>query len=475
MISVQNCVGGRKILLVDDDCDFVWATGNVLKAAGYEVFGAANGEAGIGILDEMKPDLVLLDYHMPGKDGLSVAEEMLQSGSKPSIIMVTAYGEVKSAVRAMKMGVYDYISKPVDNNDLLFTVQRAIETRDLTQEVQHLKKVLNGRSSLYELMGYGDRIRNLVQLIEKVGPTSFSVLIEGESGAGKELVARAIHDLGGGENRPFVAVDCGAIPESLIESELFGYMKGAFTGAGQDKPGQFELAEGGTLFLDEIGNLPYSAQQKLLRAMQERTVQRLGATKTQPFSARIIAATNRPLEKHIECGAFRSDLYFRLKEFVIRVSPLRERAEDIPHLANRFIKEASQELDKPCKGLSKAALQVLSTYAWPGNVRELRNVIRQAVLLCEPDNLLHPDHFMMDCVAPLANGVLDPMPAAPVNYDGASLKESVRLVADYAEQRIIMQALADAGGNKSEVARRLCIDYKTLLRKMKKWEEDSNF
>ncbi|MFH1627580.1 MAG: sigma-54 dependent transcriptional regulator, partial [Pseudomonadota bacterium] len=282
----------RKILVVDDDQDFCWAMGNVLQAAGYSVIQAQDGREAMSLLEKDTPDLILLDYRMPGETGLKVAAKIIKKrGSEIPIIMITAYSEVKSAVEAIKMGVYDYVAKPIDNNDLVFTIKRALEKQYLVQEVEHLRKALTERASLYELMGKSDQIKKLVQLLEKAAPTPFTVLIQGESGTGKELVARAIHDFSLAKEGPFVAVDCGAIPETLIESELFGYMKGAFTGAHTDKPGQFELADGGTLFLDEVGNLPYLAQQKLLRAMQERCIQRLGAKKAQPIQVRIIAAT----------------------------------------------------------------------------------------------------------------------------------------------------------------------------------------
>jgi len=330
-MSVENQASLQKnILVVDDDQDFRWAIGNVLQAEGYRVTQAQDGEEALKLLEKYVPDLILLDYRMPGRDGISVSTDIKKRIPALPIIMITAYAEVKSAVEAMKTGVYDYVTKPIDNNDLLFTIKRALEKQELVQEVKHLKNVLNGRESLYKLMGNSDRISELFKLVKKVAPTSFTVLIEGESGTGKELVARSIHDLSDVKKGPFVAVDCGAIPENLIESELFGYMKGAFTGAYADKPGQFELADKGTLFLDEIGNLPYQAQQKILRAMQERCIQRLGAKKTKSIQVRVVAATNQPMEKDIESGRFRSDLYFRLKEFSVKVPALRERKEDIP-------------------------------------------------------------------------------------------------------------------------------------------------
>jgi len=462
----QGTARTRRILLVDDDADFRWATGNILRTAGYDAMEAEDGRTALRLVEREIPDLILLDYRMPGADGLEVATQIIKIAPAVPIVMITAYGEVRSAVSAMKIGVYDYAIKPVDNNDLLFTVQRALQSRDLTQEVERLRTVLGKRSSLYELMGRSDRIQNLMEMVEKVAPTSFTVLIEGESGSGKELVARALHELSGPEERPFVAVDCGAIPDALIESELFGYAKGAFTGAVQDKPGQFELADGGTLFLDEVGNLPYVAQQKLLRALQERVVQRLGAKKPRPVNVRMIAASNRPLDQDVEAGTFRSDFYFRLREFAIRVPALRERPDDIPYLTARFAKEAQEELNKSFTGFSREALQRLASYSWPGNVRELRNVIRQAVLLSE-EGPIGAEHL---CFTPglASKGQRDASLITAEVYDGkSSLKETIRSATQDLEKRIIREAMLEAGGNKSEAARRLGIDYKTLLRKIK--------
>lgn len=458
----------RKILVVDDDQDFRWAMGNVLQAAGYRVIQAQDGKEAMSLLEKDIPDLVLLDYRMPGQNGLHVARDMKHRVPALPILIITAYAEVASAVEAMKMGVYDYVTKPVDNNDLVFTIKRALENQALVQEVEYLRKVLSERGSLYELMGKSDQTKKLVQRVEKVAPTPFTVLIEGESGTGKELVARAIHDLSLVKEGPFVAVDCGAIPETLIESELFGYMKGAFTGAHTDKPGQFELANGGTLFLDEVGNLPYPAQQKLLRAMQERCIQRLGAKKAEPIQVRIIAATNQSLENDVEAGRFRSDLYFRLKEFSITVPPLRERKGDIPYLAIKFMNEVEGELKKKCAGISKKTLSALFSYPWPGNVRELRNVIRQAVLLCEENVSINLEQLMLTTRLMTIPTETDPAASLNLFYNGKkSLKEQVKSLTDALEKRIIEEVLTETKGNKSKASRKLSIDYKTLLRKIK--------
>jgi len=471
-MSVEDQTSLQKnILVVDDDHDFRWVIGNVLQAEGYRVAQAQNGEEALKLLEKDIPDLILLDYRMPGQNGISVSADIKKIIPALPIIMITAYGEVKSAVKAMKTGVYDYVTKPVDNDDLLFTIKRALEKQELVYEVERLRNVLNERVSLCKLMGSSKQISELFNLVEKVAPTIFTVLIEGESGTGKELVARSIHELSGVKG-PFIAVDCGAIPDSLIESELFGYMKGAFTGAYTDKPGQFELADKGTLFLDEIGNLPYQAQQKILRAMQERCIQRLGAKEAKSIQVRVVAATNQPLEKDIESGKFRSDLYFRLKEFAIKVPALRERKEDIPYLAYRFMNEVQQELKKKCQGISKEALQLLASYPWPGNVRELRNVIRQAVLISEENVSIKPMHFVFDsniihCTSEIKTSISD-------NDREKTLSDIVKSVSQTVEKKIITQMLTETKGNKSEAARRLGIDYKTLLRKIKTYQLNSD-
>ena len=455
----------KKILVVDDDRDFRWTVDNILDAAGYEILQAQDGAEALILLEENIPDLVLLDYRMPGRDGLQVAGDMKQRIPGVPIILITAYAEIHTAVKAMKMGVYDYITKPVDNNDLVFTVKRALEKQELAQEVENLRRALSERGSLYEMMGNSDKIKKLISLVEKVAPTPFTVLIEGESGTGKELVARTIHNMSEVREGPFVAVDCGSIPETLIESELFGYMKGAFTGAYTNKQGQFELADGGTLFLDEVGNLPYQSQQKLLRAMQERCIQRLGAKKVQPVQVRIITATNQVMEDDIKAGRFRSDLYFRIREFSIKVPPLRERKEDIFYLSQKFIDETEKELKKKSTGISKKAQKVLLSYSWPGNVRELRNVIRQAVLLCDDNNSINPEQLK---ISPHLISDIKSLYLHDKLYDGKKpLKEMVKFHTDALEKKFIKEAIAETKGNKSKAAKNLKIDYKTLLRKIK--------
>jgi DNA-binding NtrC family response regulator len=462
-----------KILVVDDEADFRWIVGNVLKDAGYHVSEAQDGQDALNLLRKGIFDCILLDYRMPAYNGLQVAEEIIKLSPSIPIIMITAYADVDSAVKAMKMGVYDYIMKPVNNEELLYTVQRALEKENLAKEVNRLKGIIRDRIQLFESMGSGDRIRKLVAFVEKVAPTSFNVLIEGESGVGKELVARAIHDLSNVREGPFIAIDCGSIPETLMESELFGYMKGAFTGAYADKPGQFELAEGGTLFLDEVGNIPYMMQHKLLRSIEEKRLLRLGAKKARTVNIRIIAATNKPLDKDVGEDRFRRDLFYRLSEFVIHIPPLRERKEDIAFLINKFITETEKELRKRCTGISPDALDAAFSYRWPGNVRELKNMIRKAVLLCDESSPISKDHLVYSHASDLNMTTAMDLLAQTDREDEFSLGEAVRKYIRAFEEDIIREALIKTGGNKSAAARKLGVDYKTLLRKIKTYHLES--
>ena len=457
---------GRNILVVDDDPDFIWLIRNMLEQNGYRVSEASDGQSALALFEKVNPGVVLLDYRMPGRNGLDIALEMKDRDVSVPIIMITGYGEVRVAVHALKAGVCDYVIKPVDKDDLLFAITRAMENQYLVEEVERLRAVPHEQGSLYDLMGRSGPVRDLIDRVEKVAPTSFTVLIEGESGTGKELVARAIHDLSQAKDGPFVAVDCGAIPETLFESELFGYVKGAFTGAYGDKQGQFELADGGTLFLDEVGNLPYTVQQKLPRVLQERAVQRLGGKAPVRINVRIVAATNQPLEKDVETGRFRSDLYFRLNEFTIRTPALRKRREDLPYLASRFVCEVEEALGKKCGRISDEALRFLAGYHWPGNVRELRNVLRQAVLLSGDEGTILSHHltFSSHSTPQAERGTS----SHAVICDGEkSLREIVTGLKEAFEKKVIEDAMLQAKGNKSEAARRLKVDYTTLLRKIK--------
>ena len=447
----------KEVLIVDDEQDVRWALSNVLKKEGYRVSEAEDGPQALRALRKSRPDLILLDKKMPRMDGIQVLEKIREADSEVPVIILTAYGNIRSAVEAVKLGAYDYLAKPFDHDELLLTIGRAMERQQLRLEVKALRQKVGRIESLQVLMGNSDQVKRVCREVEKIAETDFTVLLQGETGAGKDLVAQAIHDLSPRRERPFVPVDCGAIPDSLVESELFGYEKGAFTDARGRKQGQFELAEGGTLFFDEIGNLAYTSQTKLLRAIEEKKIRRLGARKSLTMDVRVLAATNVPIKQHIAMGQFRPELYHRLGEFVIEIPPLRERRDDVLFLANRFLNEIGPEMNRAMKGLSKAAVKSLLSYGWPGNVRELRNVIRRAALLC--DGLIEPSHLLFDEV----------YADVPESDDGAPLKDIAGKAAAKAEQVAIEKVLTETGGNKTKAAKLLQVDYKTLLSKIKRY------
>ncbi len=451
----------NKILIVDDEKDMRWLLSNFLKEDGYTVDESEDcGDALSFLKKNSPPDLILLDLKMPGEmDGIDLLKEIKATRPEIQIIILTGHGNIGSAVEAIKLGAYDYLTKPFENERLRLTIQRAFESRKLTQEILQLKNELKKEFDLESIMGTSPEIKKIFERVNKVAGTQFTVLIEGESGTGKEIVANAIHKASLRGDGPFVAVDCGAIPDTLIESELFGYERGAFTGADREKKGQFEFANQGTVFLDEISNLPYLIQNKLLRMIQERKIQKLGGKTAIPVDVRIIVASNIPLLKLVGERKFRSDLYYRLNEFKIELPPLMKRKEDIPFLAKQFIEEGNLELKKNVSGLQKDSLTMLIHHHWPGNVRELKNVIKRAVLLAE--DVIEPSHLIFD------NGVPAPLPVSL--QEGITEDMSLREVAKMAEKRAIERAIVRSSGNKSKASKMLQIDYKTLLSKIKEY------
>ncbi len=452
--------GSRKVLLIEDDALSRRLVQAILRPEGFDVVMAPDGVQGLELADANDPDVVILDLKLPGMDGLEVLRRLRSAHKNLPVIIVTAFGELKTAVEATKLGAFDYLSKPIDHEQLSFAVNRALETRELRDEVEKLRRGDGTSATLLEQMGRSAAVQRVSEQVKTVAATNFSVLILGDTGTGKELVAQTIHRSSERRSRPFVAIDCGAIPENLVESELFGHEKGAFTGAEQRKQGQFRLAEGGTLFLDEIGNLPIGLQAKLLRVLESRQLQALGSSKSAPLDVRVLAATNRDLEGLATSGRFRADLYFRLAQYTIVLPALRERRADIPHLARRCLEEASIELRRPTLSIARDALAALQRYDWPGNVRELRNVLRQAVL--ESNDLT----LRAATITKLLKGG-DREATEPDQTKFVSLRETARTAARDAERRVIGQALRQALGNKSQAARLLQTDYKTLYLKMK--------
>ncbi|TMI44782.1 MAG: sigma-54-dependent Fis family transcriptional regulator [Betaproteobacteria bacterium] len=479
------------VLIVDDDPALLQALPEALqmRMTGLTVDTAQSGAVALDRITARDYDAIVTDIKIPGMDGLELLAEIRTHRPDTPTLMITGYGEHDLVVQALRAGAYDFIRKPIDRDYFVGSLRRAIEKRELSRRVKgqqlaverhlnELEAIVEERtrelrktntateSPLRFLMGANGQMEKIVEQIKQVADSPLTVLVEGETGTGKELVARAIHQLSARREKPFVAVDCGAIPDTLIESELFGHEKGAFTGAHQRKEGQFQLAGGGTLFLDEIVNLPLPTQAKLLRALQERQVQPLGSKRPVRVLARIIAASNVPLEREVRAGRFRQDVYYRLNEFAIALPPLRQR-DNILHLANEFLPEAGMELGRPCRKISEAAAQVLQRYHWPGNVRELRNVIRRAILLAS--DVIEPAHLS---VIPVDSPPTAALREAPAPGD-CSLKEIADAAAAQAEQDAIRRVLQLTRGNKSEAARLLRTDYKTLYLKIKQYRIDA--
>jgi len=434
----------------------------ILAPEGLDVIVAGDGAVGLELVASEAPDVLILDLRLPGADGLEVLARLRATHPSLPVIMLTAYGEVRTAVRATQLGAFDYLTKPVEHEQLLFSVKRALETHVLRVEVEELRRSAGLGASLAISMGPSAAVEAIAAQVRTVAATSFSVLILGETGTGKELVAQAIHRQSERRNHPFVAIDCGAIPEALVESELFGHERGAFTGAAERKQGQFGVAEGGTVFLDEIGNLPLKLQAKLLRVLESREVKAIGSTKSSPLDVRFLAATNHDLHALARSGRFRQDLYFRLAQYSILLPALRERPSDIPYLARHCMEEVSVELRRPMLSIAQEAQAVLQAYPWPGNVRELRNVVRQGVL--ESNGLTLRKEALVRLLRVTAK------PAAVAGGDDAplpSLRRAAQDAARDAERSLIGEALARTQGNKSQAARLLQTDYKTLLLKIK--------
>ena len=381
-------------MIVDDEEAARYGMRRALSTFGYNITEAGSAEAARALLKQHEPDLLLLDVNLPGMSGLDFLRELKTSnGNGPLVIIVTAHGSERMAVEAVKAGAYDYLSKPFELDDLRLVVKNAAETVQLRRENYSLRRRIEvERSQRGALIGNSEAMQKVRGMIEKVAETDATVLVRGESGTGKELVARELHERNSvRRNGSFVAVNCAALPSELIESELFGHEKGAFTGAAARREGKFEQADGGTLFLDEIGDMSANVQAKLLRALEERRIERLGANESIPVDVRIVSATHRPLEQEITNGNFRADLFYRLRVLTVEIAPLRERREDIPLLAETFLRQAAEKYELPQRALSQAALRRLLEYNWPGNVRELKNTIDRAVIMAEGDEVVPKD------------------------------------------------------------------------------------
>ncbi len=444
------------VMVVDDEPGHRQMVRAVMQDEGYQVLEAEDGQKCLDLLSKKPVDVILLDMKMPVMDGMSVLESIKKRKNPPPVVMVTAFGSVGSAVDAMKAGAFDYLTKPADIEELKVVIKKAYDYSLLTRENIHLKNRLGSLQKSARIIGQSRAMQQVMELVEQVAPSEANVLILGESGTGKELIAMALHEASERKDGPMIKVNCAALPQELLESELFGYRKGAFTGALQDKPGRFQLAEKGTLFLDEIGELPMHLQAKILRALQERVVEPLGSVREEHVDVRLLAATNKDLNEEVKAGRFRQDLFFRLNVLEIRIPPLRERLEDIPLLVNHFIRVLGEKNRKQVRGVDRSFSDALGSYHWPGNVRELENVVERAIILCRSDTLDASD---------LPPAVLES------GSDELSTGSDDRVPGDYlmeGERQALIKALKDNRGHRERTASSLGISRRALQYKLKK-------
>ncbi len=443
-----------RVLVVEDEEMMRSILRQLLDAAGFEVFTADSAETAIDVFTSNDILITLTDIKMAGRDGLFLLDQIKSIDEEAIVVIMTAFSSVDTAVAALRKGAYDYVTKPFVNEDLVQTIKNAAQHRRLFRENRVLRRELNKNYSFSEIVGKSDALARVFDLVNKVADTSANVLIQGESGTGKELIARSIHFNSGRSERPFLAVNCGALTESLLESEMFGHVKGAFTGAAADKKGLFRSVDGGTLFLDEVGEMPASLQVKLLRALQEHQVTPVGSSLAVTFDARIVAATNRDLEAEVAEGRFRKDLFYRLNVIEIDIPPLRERRGDIPLLIKHFISQAARSQNAPERSLTLEAAEALANYAWPGNIRELEHVIERAVILSGDEINI------------------ESLPAKIQASANALAISGERPSLDEAEKQYILGTLKFANDDKVSAAKMLGIDLSTLYRKLKRYELD---
>lgn len=445
-----------RLLVIDDEESMRHMLESMLGKEGYVVNAASRGRDALKMLGEEVYDLVLCDVRMPEMDGITFLKKIAEAGIVVPVVIMSAYGAIEVAVEAVKAGACDYISKPFNVDEILLTIKKVEEGARLARENLRLREALERSSSFSNLVGKGDKMQELFRIIKKVAPVKSNVLLLGESGTGKELVAKAIHYNSDRKKTPFVAVNCGAIPENLIESELFGHVKGAFTDAVAARKGLFEEADGGTLFLDEIGELPLALQVKLLRVIQESEVKRVGGSAVVKVDVRLIAATTRNLAEEAKQGRFREDLYYRLNVLVLTLPPLRKRMEDLSLLAEHFINSGREKLGVDIKGIDRSALKVLNAYSWPGNVRELENAIERAMVMADGEVLTERD-LPPELGKPLQEC------AIRLPEDDLSIKKNGRIL----EEVLIKKALEKTGGNRTHAAKLLELSHRALIYKIK--------
>jgi DNA-binding NtrC family response regulator len=447
-------VGGERILIVEDDDLMRELMTKILAGENYHIFQAPSGEEALKLIQEQTIDLVLTDLRLTGMNGLQLLTEIRAFDPEIVVIVMTAYASVETAVEAMRKGAYDYLTKPFINDEIRVMLRRALRQRHLSRENRHLKRELRERYRFENIVGNSEAMEKVYRLIEKVAMISSNVLIVGETGTGKELVARAIHYNSERSERSFVAVNCGALAENLLESELFGHIKGAFTGAIANQEGFFRTADKGTLFLDEISEVSHSLQVKLLRAIQEREVIPVGGREPLRFDVRLIAATNKLLEDEVKKSTFREDLFYRINVITIPLPPLRDRQEDVPLLVNHFLQKYAQRLGKPAVKIAREAIQVLVNYDWPGNVRELENMIERAVALCEEDLITLTD--LPDKLTQVRIAIRD--------------LDEYEMTLDALEEQHIKKVLHKVHGDKVKASQILGINLSTLYRKLARYE-----
>ncbi len=447
-----------RVLIVDDEADSRDALAELTQRWGYDVQTASDGTEALRRAIEWHPDVILTDLVMPNMDGLWLLRALRAELPDCPVVLLTGRGTIQTAVQAIKEGAYDFIEKPLEVPRLRIVLERALEKKETMREVQTLRRRLAALAPGTDIIGTGPAMQRVFELVNKVAPSNASLVLTGESGTGKEIVARAVHNLSPRKDKPFVALNCSAIPATLIESELFGYERGAFTGADQRRMGNFELAHNGTLFLDEIAELPLELQAKFLRVLEEHKIRRLGGRGEVEVDVRVICATNRDLKEEIRRGRFREDLFFRLHVFTIQLPPLKERREDVPLLVHHFIEKFNGETGKRVQGVSPAALGVLQTYAWPGNIRELRNTVERAMILVDGD-VIGEEHLPPDMQG-----------SRP---EAAMLRIPLGIAMDKVEKEYILASLQKNGGNKARTAEVLGISEKTLYNKLNRYTAEA--
>jgi DNA-binding NtrC family response regulator len=451
---------GKRILIADDEAKIRKVITLLLRDEGYEVSAVDNGASAVREADRFNPDVVLLDHQMPDMTGMEALKKIKDKHPAAVVLIVTAHGSISLAVNAIKDGAYDFIEKPFDNDQLLLTVRRALEYKSLSGELRQLKQRFDETQSFGQIVGSSAKLQHVMAQVRKVATTSATVLILGESGVGKELIARSVHNFSSRADKQLVTLNCGAIPLTLIESELFGHEKGAFTDAREMHRGAFEQANGGTLFLDEIGELPLEAQVKLLRALENRTITRVGGKKPIMVDIRIIAATNRNLEEKVRQGAFRLDLLYRLNVFTIQIPSLRERRDDIPQLTDYFIAKYNKMLDVNVTGITQQAINKLMQYEWPGNIRDLENAVQSAMILSQ-NGVIDVDQLPMRI-----KGYPMSVEAELLNEDESNV---IRKTHSTVEKKLIEETLKRCDHNRTLTAEALNISRKTLFNKMKRY------